>query len=366
MNFRMKLLFAIACLIPLLVLPINTFGTKPDGGAREIRIIIPFKEGGGSDTWARFLAPFLSKHLPDKPIVLVRNVPGGGSTKGANLYARGTKNDGSSILGTSASTQFAYLLGDSRVRYDYKDWMPLLVSQTGGVVYVSPKLGIKNANELSTIREVRLVYGSQGVTSVDIVPMLAFDFLGLNVKPIFGIRGRAIGRLAFERGEANIDFQTTAAYLQSVQPMVVRGEAIPLFSLGTLSIKGELVRDPNFPNLPHYGEVYQHVTGKQLDGIAWQSWLALFTAGFASQDILVVPRSTEKAVIEQYIRAIGNIQYDPEFVMKRSQAIGQYQHLIGVDALKFYELSTNIDKRHKTWIQNWLRDKYQIKLKRSS
>ena len=329
----------------------------------KIELVIPFKEGGGSDTWARFLAPFLSKHLPGKPTVVVRNVPGGGSTKGANLYARETKNDGTSILGTSASTQFAYLLGDSRVRYDYKDWMPLLVSQTGGVVYVSPKLGIKNANELSNIREIRLAYGSQGVTSVDLVPMLAFDFLGLNVKPIFGIRGRAIGRLAFERGEVHIDFQTTAAYLKNVQPMVDKGEAIPLFSLGTLSIKGELVRDPNFPELPHFGEVYQNVTGQPLEGIAWESWLAFFTAGFAAQDILVVSRATEPQVIEKYTKAMLEILRDAEFIEQGGLVIGRYQQVIGQDARKLYELSTNIDERHKTWIKNWLRDKYQVKLK---
>ena len=54
---------------------------------RTIEFIIPFAEGGGSDVWARFLAPFIARHLPGRPTVIVRNVPGGGSITGANEYA---------------------------------------------------------------------------------------------------------------------------------------------------------------------------------------------------------------------------------------------------------------------------------------
>jgi hypothetical protein len=57
-------------------------------GAVEVTIewVIPFAEGGGSDVWARFMAPFLSKHLPGRPNVIIRNVPGGGSITGTNDF----------------------------------------------------------------------------------------------------------------------------------------------------------------------------------------------------------------------------------------------------------------------------------------
>jgi len=76
--------------------------------------IIPFSTGGGSDTWARFNAPFLQKHLPGNPEVVVVNEPGGGSTRGANLFTQRAQPDGLTVLGTSGSTQFPYLLGDPR------------------------------------------------------------------------------------------------------------------------------------------------------------------------------------------------------------------------------------------------------------
>lgn len=167
-----------------------------DFSGKRIEWIVPFKEGGGSSRWAHFLAPLLSEHLPGKPAIAVKNIPGGGSTKGANQFALRAKPDGLTILGTSGSTQFPYLLADRRVQYEYKDWHLILATPTGGVFYVSPELGIKSAAELMKLKGKDLKYGSQGATSLDLVPLLAFEIIGLDVKAVFGMKGRGSGRLS--------------------------------------------------------------------------------------------------------------------------------------------------------------------------
>ncbi|MDB5642094.1 MAG: tricarboxylate transporter, partial [Hyphomicrobiales bacterium] len=54
-----------------------------DLAGKTITLLVPYPTGGGVDLWARFNAPLLSRHLPGKPTVLVKNMPGGGSTAGA-------------------------------------------------------------------------------------------------------------------------------------------------------------------------------------------------------------------------------------------------------------------------------------------
>lgn len=165
-----------------------------------------------------FLRPYLSRHLPGNPNVIIRNVPGGGSITGTNEFAARARPNGLQLLGTSGSTQFPFLLGDTRVRYDYADFEPVLVSPTGGVVYIPASAGVADASELGKLADTELVYASQGATSLDLVPMLAFEVMGLNVRHVFGMTGRGDGRLAFERGEATIDYQTSSAYLTNVAP----------------------------------------------------------------------------------------------------------------------------------------------------
>ena len=212
-----------------------------------VELIIPFKEGGGSDTWGRFNAPFFSRFLPGQPTVVVRNVPGGNSIAGANRFASRARPDGLSVLGTSASTQFPYLMADPRVDYDYAEWRVVMAYGTGGVAYVSSELGVENIADLANVMDRELLYGSQGPTSLDLVPVLGFKLLGLNVRPIFGMSGRGAGRLAFERGELNLDYQTSTAYLRNVVPLIEQGDAVPLFSWGALTRNRESDSRPDVP-----------------------------------------------------------------------------------------------------------------------
>lgn len=79
---------------------------EADFTGKTIEWIIPFKEGGGSSKWALFYAPLLSAALPGQPTVVVKHVPGAGSTKGANEFAARARPDGLTIFGSSGSTQF--------------------------------------------------------------------------------------------------------------------------------------------------------------------------------------------------------------------------------------------------------------------
>lgn len=333
-----------------------------DFSGETIEWIVPFREGGGADIWARFNAPYLSNYLPGNPEIVIRNNPGGGSTKGANQFAANAKPDGLMIMGTSASTQFPFLLGDSRVRYDYAKWQVLMVYSPGGVVYISSKFGVQNAAGLSELNKEILTYGSQGTTSIDLVPLLGFELLGLNVRPIFGIRGRSAGLLAFERGEATIDFQTSATFLQYSIPLVEQGKAIPLFSLGSLNENGELIRDPQFPDLPHFGEVYEMLHGGPPTGLAWESWFAFYTAAFGAQKLLVIPKDTPRNIIQTYQKALEEMQRDPDYIAKKPSALGAYDQVTGDTAERLYRLATDIPDGPKQWIKDWLRRKYGLNL----
>lgn len=49
---------------------------------KELRIIVAFRAGGGNDLTARIIARTGSKYFPGKPRIRVKNLPGGGGTRG--------------------------------------------------------------------------------------------------------------------------------------------------------------------------------------------------------------------------------------------------------------------------------------------
>ena len=334
-----------------------------DLAGKTVEFVIPFSESGGSARWANFFAPLLSEHLPGKPTVVVRYRPGAGSTEGANWFQEQTTNDGTLIFGTSGSTQFPYLLGDPRVRYEYKDWKVVLASGTGGVIYLPPDLGKRFDGDMDGLKDESYLYGSQGATTLDLVPLLAFKLLGLKVDPVFGIKGRGDGRLMFERGEANIDYQTSAAYLKSVVPLVEQGLAVPIFSYGSLDEEGKIVRDPTFPDLPSFKEVCEATEGCETSGIAWDAWKAFFVSGFAAQKMVYLPGSAPQEVVDMYTKAFKEIVARPDFLEKAADELGKYPQMTGKAALGANEAAITVSPEAKKYVLDWLKADYGVELK---
>jgi tripartite-type tricarboxylate transporter receptor subunit TctC len=331
-----------------------------DFSGKTIEFVIPFPTAGGSDVWARFFAPFLAEALPGKPTVVVKNVPGGGSITGTNQFVQRAKPDGLSILGTSGSTQLPYLLDDPRVRYELKELIPVLVSPTGGVVYVNPTLGAQSARDIGKLRGKKMKYGSQGPTSLDLVPVLAFEIMGLDVDPVFGLN-RGPARVAYERGESLIDYQTSSAYLRNVVPLIKAGKAVPLFSWGVLNERGEFVRDPTFPDLPHFAEAYEMAHGKKPSGIAYEAYKAFVVAGFAAQKPLFLPKGTPQDIVDTYVQALDKVVKTPEFKDKAGDELGEYQQAVGPAASKVLEVALNVDPKARAWVRDWLTRRFNVK-----
>jgi len=335
-----------------------------DMAGKTVEWIIPFSETGGSAKWANFYAPLLSEALPGNPTVVVKFMPGAGSTKGANYFQAQSFEDGTTIFGSSGSTQFPYLLGDPRVKYEYGDWNVVLASGTGGVAYLPTDLAGKlEAGGIDGIRDVDFIYGSQGATRLDLVPLLAWEMLGLKVEPVFGIKGRGDGRLMFERGEANIDYQTSSSYLSGVAPLVEAGTAVPWFSFGALDDEGNIVRDPTFPDMPSFKEVCEAAAGCETEGDRWEAWKAFFVAGFPAQKMVFLPNGASEAAIATYTDAFNAVKARPDFAEISAKRLGVYPQLTGPAAQKALDRGTKVPAEAKAFILAWLKDRYGVTLK---
>ena len=334
-----------------------------DFSGKTIEWIIPFSEGGGSDKWARFYAPLLSEAMPGNPAIVVKNMPGAGSTKGANFFAERAAPDGLTILGTSGSTQFPFLLGDKRVKFDYADWHVVLASATGGVAYLPPDLGAQwQSDPKAVIANTDFIYGSQSATGLDLVPLLAFELLGMKVDAVFGLKGRGDGRLMFERGEANIDYQTSSAYVSNVVPLVAEGKAVPIMSWGALDDNGNIVRDPTFPDIPTFKEVYTQIKGTEPSGEAWDAWKAFFVAGYSAQKMVFLPKGTDQDIIDTYTAAFKAVKERPDFKTISEKALGVYPQATGPQAEIFKAAATKAPPQALAWVKNWLKERFNVEL----
>jgi len=366
---RGRTLLATGFLIVIMAGPISIAELRAEEvsfAGKTVEWIVPFPRGGGTDTWARVYAPYLQRYLPGNPNVVVKNAPGGGLSqifsRGGNLstvnrFHERARPDGLTLLGTSGSTLFPYLLGDPRVKYNYQEWHIVLASPEGGIVYVNPTTDMKTVRDLKGFKG-ELTFATQGTTSLDIVPLLAFEVLGLEIKAVFGYKGRGPARKAFELGETNIDYQTTPAYLKAVVPLLKAGKAISFFSWGQMDHEGNLVRDPAAPDLPHLVETYEMLNGDQPSGPAFDCWKALFVARFAVQKALWLPRGTPAAIVTAYRETTRRILDDPEFQNDLKTKLGGYRQYVGESARQALEKALKVPPESMAWLKEWLKRRF--------
>ncbi|MEM7110785.1 MAG: hypothetical protein AAF614_00020 [Chloroflexota bacterium] len=322
---------------------------------QTIRLIVPFAPGGGTDTWARTVAPQLQKHLGRNVRVQTINRPGASGVAGTNAFFY--NHDPQTILVSSGSIFFPYLLGDSSVEYDFNQFVPILGSPVGGIVFVSPTTGITSVDDLCST-EQRLTYGGISASGLDIVPLITFELLGLDVQTFFGYDGKGASRVAFEQGETTIEFQTTPGYLANGERLMEANLTVPLFTFGLLNNQGQVVRDPAFPDLPTVQEVYTICFGTEPSGVAWDVYKGTLAAGFTIQKVMWVHGDTPEEAITALRQAAETAVSDPEFRESAQNLIGNYDFFIGHEAQLTFAAASSLSPESITWLKTLLAEKY--------
>jgi tripartite-type tricarboxylate transporter receptor subunit TctC len=335
---------------------------KADFSGKRIEMIVPFQPGGGSDVYSRALAPFFEKHLPGKPTIIVRNVPGGGSITGANQFHSRAKPDGLHALVCSSSTVANFVFQRGKFELDLNKMVPVLLSPQGSVIYVSPTLGVTAARDIAKLKGQALTFGGNSPTAAELRMITTLDLLGLDTKYVWGIN-RGPVRLAFERGEFNINYDTTPGYLKNASQLVKAGKAAPLFALGVLDTQGNLVRDPNFPDLPSFGEVYEILHGKKPSGPGYEAWKAILQMGVMANKSILLPAGTPQPIVDAWRAAIKKTLDDPEFEKTASKVIEGYPQFVGESARPIMKGATTLSPEVWDWIRNFLKTKHNVTLK---
>lgn len=340
---------------------LNPPATTTDGDFKDetIEMMIPLAEGGGTDTWARFVGAELTEAVPGSPGLAPVNDDGGEGILGTNHFMSSAKSEGTDVLVSTASTVVPYLLDLPSVRYDFTQLRPVLANGTGAVVYARTSAGVHGVEDLVD-RDEPLIFGGIAATSLDLTTLLAFDLLSADVDATFGFEGRGPVNLALQRGEVDLDYQTTSSYGATVEPLVKDGNAVPLFSLGQVSDAGQIVRDPNFPKLPTVVEVYEDLHGQQPDPEALETYRAILALTYTYQKALWVPEDTPDEALGLLRSTAEDMGADPKFQDAAAEVLGGYPLDASPDLAERIDEAYRVDESVREDVLDLLESDYDI------
>ena len=110
---------AIAGLVAFTPLAAAQTGARADEVAdfyrgKQIFLMQSGGEGGGYSVYAQTFAPFLTKHLPGQPRVVVQSMPGAGGIRLMQHFAGKAPRDGTYLGMVQSGAAFAPLLGAAK------------------------------------------------------------------------------------------------------------------------------------------------------------------------------------------------------------------------------------------------------------
>jgi hypothetical protein len=168
---------------------------------RSIDLVIGSGPAGGYDIYGRALARHINRHIPGKPNVVVKNMPGAGSARAAGFLAKIAPKDGTVIAGIMPGAIMGPLLEEkAEILFDPTKVQYLGTANNGTRVCVSwAASGIKSFDD---VRGKEHPFGavSPNESTHDYAYMLRRT-AGATYKVVSGYDGTTQIGLAMERGE---------------------------------------------------------------------------------------------------------------------------------------------------------------------
>jgi tripartite-type tricarboxylate transporter receptor subunit TctC len=232
---------------------------------KRITLVVSYGTGGGYDVYARILARYMSKYIPGNPSIVVQNMPGAGSLRGANFLYNVAPKDGTTF-GTFARNMplLGLIKTVQNVQFDPAKFTWLGSSSSyADDAYL---LVVRRDARVHSVEEARrpggtpLVLGSTAEgTSSDAMAILLRDMLGLNIRVVTGYTDSGVLFLAIERGE--IEGRTVGlSALRSNHPDWLKPDGLvkPLVAFGRAT------RHPDFPDVPIARELARNDQDRRL------------------------------------------------------------------------------------------------------
>jgi tripartite-type tricarboxylate transporter receptor subunit TctC len=251
---------------------------------------------------ARALIPYLKKHIPGQPTIVIENMPGAAGMKAVNHAYSSAKPDGLSIAAVGAGLAAGAVLGLPGARYDIDKLIYLGSTESGDpYVFLSRKeAGLDSLEKLRAASGLRV--GAQAVGHAVYISGRLFAYLlGLkDPKMVLGYGGPELD-IALARGEVDVRANSADTVVRRNQEALEQGQ---FHIQATITIpKGKF--HPRFAKVPDLDSFARSEKERQL--------VNLFRTFLYPRWPYVLPPGTPADIVKILRTAIAKAFDDPEF-----------------------------------------------------
>lgn len=210
-----------------------------------LTIVASAAGGGGIDTYVRQFAPFLQKHMPGNPDIIITNMPGASGMTAAIHMQAAAPRDGSLITFLQRNNLYLQLVSEVDVEFD-----PREVNWIGSLNKEAYALLVRSDIEAQVPEDIFSTPIKLGATSYAnenrVLPAMMNEFFDTQFDIIPGYDGSPAISLAIERGEVD-------GRMIAIDYLMGFGIEKPWLEDGQVQVllQTAMEPDPRFPDAPN-------------------------------------------------------------------------------------------------------------------
>jgi tripartite-type tricarboxylate transporter receptor subunit TctC len=216
---------------------------------KKIDLIIGYSSGGTYDLYARLVARHLGQHIPGKPQIIPRNMPGAGSRTAATWVHNIAPRDGTVLATADQSLSLQQAAGGERLKFDTTKFIyignPAVENNTTATWHTSKVRTIDDAKRFEA------AMGATGGSTSSQYPRAMNALIGTKFKIVLGYPGGNDINLAMERGEVDGRGSNSWASWKATRPHWIAEKKINILVQIGLRKAADL---PDVPLLMELGE----------------------------------------------------------------------------------------------------------------
>ena len=282
--------------------PENGFTEASFYQGKTVTLIATTAPGGTGDLRVKAMAPFLKKHIPGNPTVVIEYMDGGGGRKGANHIYHSVRPDGLTIGAASGAIVGLGIMREKGVSYDVDKFIYLGTPEHENhyVIYTRSELGLDDLEKLRTKPGIRI--GGQSVGHVSYVAGRLFAYF-LDLKEPKFIVGYASPEMDMALVNKELDARANAA----VSVLRRNPDWLDKRLMNFHAIM-ETPKGVKHPRLTHLSEIESFAKTEREKRV-----LAVWRAFRGVGSPYILPPGTPKDIVEILQEAMRKIFKDPEF-----------------------------------------------------
>ncbi|MEM8588577.1 MAG: hypothetical protein AAGG65_10995 [Pseudomonadota bacterium] len=295
-----------------------------------VDIMVNFAAGGGTDTAARLVAPFVARHLPGSPNVIVTNRAGAGGTAAVDYLIDSVPPDGRHI-GYFAGTPIRWALGLQQVPEGTGD-LPFVAARSVNQIFqVRTDVGL-TADTFHNYDGPLFLAVNSADNHVSIRARLLADALGADeFELITGYPGQG-NMVAAARARETELAQTNDSFFGANREAITGDGVLEAFGQMGEYVDGEIIAQTGLEDIPVFDQMWRSHSPDTLDSSAYQAWEAIHIA-MSIHNVFVLPPNTPEEYVPVWEAAVLAAYNDPDYLAQLAAAGVPAPAAVGTEAV---------------------------------